>query len=658
MNLETEKNNQNLDQKNSQVSQKIFDPNLPGDDLLSEFMEVDKDYTYKRQIAYLEYQKAFSKYLKPNFFTNYFMTFKENYLKFTHLVTKNAILATIIMLLGLSTVSASAAQVLAPNQYKPTTLINNLNKKEEQKETEIQPLVADQDNNVIVLKKCDLAIKFSKKVQRQTLFDLKPYAFDSSYYTKYLSPLEYVAFGGGEGSGPGARFSAECYDKIYSVESFSKEFVDLNKKGYFEAIEEFGKTKIEKLDKQEFCKQIGLTKASCQKDIQNTTKIQVPSSESSLVYYFMNYSNKTYLIEKGNFASNSNQKETLTIQFDSLAPSKSSIDIFQTPKIENSSSSSQKSQVSSTNQSTNFKLNGDCSSSYAEESRKQLKDCQLVNQENQVLATIPLCRSCGGAATKNTAELGKNENGKQYITEKADIEGSSYGKSLKIYEYDLNTKKLTEINKIIAYTCNMGENPELSQEQKQDLRKYVDLNNRYSKNETQLNYEKVVNECKKSSSNLQSYTNEFYPSLNIRYDDSWKMEAKTTPSMHKGLINREVVLSKNSSKLTFYVSPKVVTGCGGGEDEQSVAPAGKNYRFKFEGNPQNTYHYQTWSKGIQCHINYKIKSNLESQNYSDYKQYFQDDKKVESLVVPVLESSNPQEILEADQIIANSNFAD
>jgi hypothetical protein len=385
MNLETKKNNQILDQKNSQISQKIFDPNLPEDDLLAEFMEVDKDYTYKRQVAYLEYERAFSKYLKPNFFTNYFMTFKENYLKFTHLVTKNAILATLIMLLALSTVSASAAQLLAPDEYKPKTLINNLNKKEEKNQNsqiQAKPLIADSQSDVVVLKECDLAVQFSKKVQRQTLFELKPYSFDSSYYSKFLTPQKYVSFRGGEGSGPGAGFSVECYDKAYSVENFSKEFVNLNKKGYFEAIDEFGKSKIEKLDKQEFCKQASLTEASCQKDLKNTTKIQVPSSESSLIYYFMNYENKTYLIEKGLFANDSKQKETLTIQFDFLAPSKSSIEISQIQKVENQSSSSstnsQKSQVSS-RQSSSQKSESKNSTS----SQSTLKNSSINNQNEE-----------------------------------------------------------------------------------------------------------------------------------------------------------------------------------------------------------------------------------------------------------------------------------
>lgn len=136
------------------------------DDLLSEFLIVDKDYTYKRQIAFLEYEKSFNKYLKPNPPVNIFMSFKENYLKFAHLVTKNAFVATIIMLLALTTVSASAAQLFAPEEYKPSTLINNLNKNEKESEpilNKVEPLVADSENEVIVLEKCDLAIKIPKK---------------------------------------------------------------------------------------------------------------------------------------------------------------------------------------------------------------------------------------------------------------------------------------------------------------------------------------------------------------------------------------------------------------------------------------------------------------------------------------------------------------
>jgi len=54
---------------------------------------------------------------------NFFMTLKQQYTNFANLITKNAIVATVLMLLALTTVSASAAELFAPTEYKPSTLL-------------------------------------------------------------------------------------------------------------------------------------------------------------------------------------------------------------------------------------------------------------------------------------------------------------------------------------------------------------------------------------------------------------------------------------------------------------------------------------------------------------------------------------------------------
>ena len=102
------------------------------------------------------------KFLNQN---SIFMSIKEKYLNFVNLITKNAIVATLVMLLALTTVGASAAELLAPEEYKPSTQIQNLftaNKQiEKNPYTALKP---DGENDVAISDKCDLAIKYPKQI--------------------------------------------------------------------------------------------------------------------------------------------------------------------------------------------------------------------------------------------------------------------------------------------------------------------------------------------------------------------------------------------------------------------------------------------------------------------------------------------------------------
>ena len=156
----------------------------------------------------------------------------------------------------------------------------------------------------------------------------------------------------------------------------------------------------------------------------------------------------------------------------------------------------------------------------------------------------------------------------------------------------------------------------------------------------------------KPQQTTQTYTNEYYPSLKINYDNSWKFSTTTTPDVD-GLVNREITLTKNQTVLKFNLNIKINTGCAGGPDQISVATAGKHFRLK-DDYQDSTYYYQSYSKGMLCGINYTIISNLPSKNYPKYSQ--QTEPFVESFVKVSVAGSNQQELLEADQIVANSSF--
>jgi hypothetical protein len=166
----------------------------------------------------------------------------------------------------------------------------------------------------------------------------------------------------------------------------------------------------------------------------------------------------------------------------------------------------------------------------------------------------------------------------------------------------------------------------------------------------------------KQNTQTQSFTDQIYPDLNIKYDSSWKLTTKnslvstdTTSDYYGGLENKEITLTKNGTVLKFNLSIARQIGCGGGTDLTPVSTAGKNYRYINDDNSPNSYVYQSYSKGILCSLDYKIISNLPSKNYPKYS--FQDEPFVASFVPVTLIGSNEQELFQADQIIANSTFS-
>jgi cell division protein FtsW (lipid II flippase) len=65
------------------------------------------------------------------------MSFKDQISKLSHFIAKNTVAAVAIGLILLTTVSVSAAQVIAPEQFKPSTFVNNI----------VQPKKADTQTN-------------------------------------------------------------------------------------------------------------------------------------------------------------------------------------------------------------------------------------------------------------------------------------------------------------------------------------------------------------------------------------------------------------------------------------------------------------------------------------------------------------------------------
>jgi hypothetical protein len=144
----------------SNDSSKIAKNPFKQEEVLQAWLENDVDYNKAKLRA--------RKTLQPNK-PQFFMSFKDSYLSFVHLITKNAIVATLLMLVSAGAVSASALQAFGPDEYKPSTIIQKtFNPKDfavntVQEKNPFTPLNYDENNSVAFLNECDLAIKYPSK---------------------------------------------------------------------------------------------------------------------------------------------------------------------------------------------------------------------------------------------------------------------------------------------------------------------------------------------------------------------------------------------------------------------------------------------------------------------------------------------------------------
>jgi len=108
-------------------------------------------------------------------------TYKNFYLKtkkmsqskfnFVQFLTKHTFIAGFVVILIFGTVGASAAEAFAPKEFKPSQIINKtFNPKdfESNKQPDKNPFTAlkpDEKNDVVISEKCDLAVKYPKKVE-------------------------------------------------------------------------------------------------------------------------------------------------------------------------------------------------------------------------------------------------------------------------------------------------------------------------------------------------------------------------------------------------------------------------------------------------------------------------------------------------------------
>ncbi len=83
--------------------------------------------------------------------------------------TKHAVLASLLLFISLGSVGTFAAELALPNELKPSTAIKNLFAANTQPDTDpYTRLVFDGQNDVVSLDRCDLAVKYPKKIKEDS----------------------------------------------------------------------------------------------------------------------------------------------------------------------------------------------------------------------------------------------------------------------------------------------------------------------------------------------------------------------------------------------------------------------------------------------------------------------------------------------------------
>ena len=162
----------------------------------------------------------------------------------------------------------------------------------------------------------------------------------------------------------------------------------------------------------------------------------------------------------------------------------------------------------------------------------------------------------------------------------------------------------------------------------------------------------------KNTGKAQNYTNQFYPSLNIKYDDSWQMLTNNFPPDSgfekksfdgSPILNRVIVLAKNGTTVSFTIY--LSGGFGGGGDNiiQGNKISENIYRYtsvKNKGGQLYDYISKPTSTNSNTDPTYNLNSTLKLENGTP-------------AVAGVIVSSfiaNSNLLKEADAIVAGSSF--
>lgn len=179
-----------------------------------------------------------------------------------------------------------------------------------------------------------------------------------------------------------------------------------------------------------------------------------------------------------------------------------------------------------------------------------------------------------------------------------------------------------------------------------------------------------------STIKTQTYTNPYFPDFKLVYPEDWKFETTTSSSQYKNLINRKLILTKNSYSLVvgFYATA-IADGCGGSGFviKADLLPGGITkyiVRGPDEKDDQGSAIYG--KNSIGCPFDQFLVSNIKAGDFADYKNVASSISSLPTKDFVVynfqissskVNNNQPQSILrndpiikEIDQIISQSSF--
>jgi hypothetical protein len=720
------------------------------------WLENDNFYLQSKKQSFQKYIYSFP--IKNNFF----MSIQEKYLQTVHFITKNAVLATVIMIIAITTVGAVAAELVAPQEFKPSNLFrkentngtntqnfyktdlktdkydisvlyfkdemrltyggnlqnndrcNYVSLEEMNKENDnfilnfevkkqldntkcqaqisplqvsgeakielnsnqltdfnkiftinlngleigsqssssnqIQPLKADENYDVAVIDDCDLAVRFPKQLKARKDVDA------SNPNNSTVIVLEDPNKLNGKLK-PSSIYNLECGNKKYEIiqaeATNDKNFAD-----------ESGLDLSKVLELQRYI-QPPLGGIDINKGVFKAGSVTTFTKNN--VDQFLYYS-----LSQSGFYQSENSFPAIQIQFNSLAPS--------TPSVSLEGGEKQNTQTQSFTDQIYPDLNIKYDNSWKLATKNSLvstdatsdyygglenKEITLTKNETVLKFDLSIARQtgCGGGPDLTpVATAGRHY---RYINDTAPNKYvyQSYSKGILCsLDYNIisnlsskNYPKYSNqdepfVKSFVAVSLTGNNQQELTEADQ------IIANSSFSTTDSSKK-SKDKNDTN-SSSQPQTYTNEFYPDLNIKYDNSWIMKTETYPSQYNGILSRSITLSKNGTEVTFNISPKftALDTCitDAPAPIPSISPVGKYHRYSAY---QFIYWYQSYSLGNKCPNDFILKSTLLSKNYKNA-GYEYDEQFVESMVsVEVLHATNPERLSEAEEIIKNSVFS-
>jgi hypothetical protein len=178
----------------------------------------------------------------------------------------------------------------------------------------------------------------------------------------------------------------------------------------------------------------------------------------------------------------------------------------------------------------------------------------------------------------------------------------------------------------------------------------------------------------------KTYTNQYYPGLQINYDSSWKLEKENVESDYKGLLDGTLKFVKSNQELKVELKPYSRGSCGPIYGQQPGLDAGISlkekvivtsnvYRDMWEYNkskadpmylieeledmtPKNAFQYFTFNS-YACNLG-NLETNIKTSDIPDYLDFFKTGKVNYSINITY--KGDPTTFEQADQIIKDSFF--